>query len=142
MVLESLWMTNWEIIKYGIIFVIFLNIILSIFTVFREKRDISATWAWLLVLILLPVVGLIIYSIIGRKLPQKRLSRLQVDEEKNIKAAIESQKKEIAANQKTSKRLEESEYRLVTFFKILMTPFYLAKIMWMSLLMAPSYSIK
>lgn len=117
MVLESLWMTNWEIIKYGIIFVIFLNIILSIFTVFREKRDISATWAWLLVLILLPVVGLIIYSIIGRKLPQKRLSRLQVDEEKNIKAAIESQKKEIAANQKTSKRLEESEYRLVTFFQ-------------------------
>jgi len=117
MVLESLWMINWFIIKNAIVLIVVLNIVFSIFTVFREKRDISATWAWLLVLILLPVVGLIIYSIIGRKLPQKRLSRLQVDEEKNIKAAIEAQKTEIEANQLTSKRLEESEYRLVTFFQ-------------------------
>ena len=46
-------------------------------TVFRTKRDISATWAWLLVLTFLPVFGFLIYAFVGRKLPEKRLFRLQ-----------------------------------------------------------------
>ena len=71
----------------------------------------------MLVLILLPVIGLIIYSFIGRKLPQKRSSRLQVNEEQNIRAAIEHQKYQIGVDQKKEKRLDESFYRLVTFFQ-------------------------
>ena len=44
-----------------IILILLLNTTAAIITVFKEKRDIAATWAWLLVLNLLPVVGFVIY---------------------------------------------------------------------------------
>ncbi len=52
-------------------FIIFLNTGLAIITVFRQPRDIAATWAWLLVLTFLPVAGFIVYAFVGRKLPKK-----------------------------------------------------------------------
>ncbi|MCK8607418.1 cardiolipin synthase [Apilactobacillus ozensis] len=58
-------------------FIIFLNTGLAIITVFRQPRDIAATWAWLLVLTFLPVAGFIVYAFVGRKLPKKRLFRFQ-----------------------------------------------------------------
>ncbi|PWG00547.1 cardiolipin synthase [Levilactobacillus bambusae] len=57
--------------------IVTLNAILAIITVFREKRDIAATWAWLLVLTVFPVFGFIIYAFIGRQMPHKQLTRVQ-----------------------------------------------------------------
>ena len=53
--------------------IIVLNAVAAVITVFRDRRDIAATWAWLLVLIMIPVVGFIAYAFIGRKLPKNRL---------------------------------------------------------------------
>ena len=50
---------TWNVIKWLLITIVVINEIAALFTVFREKRDIAATWAWLL---LLPVVGFIIYA--------------------------------------------------------------------------------
>lgn len=50
-----------------LLFFIF-NIIGAIYTVFHEKRDVAATWAWLLTLTLLPGIGFIIYLFIGKKM--------------------------------------------------------------------------
>ena len=50
---------TWEIIRWVLLAVIIINELAAIFTVFREKRDIAATWAWLLVLTLIPVIGFI-----------------------------------------------------------------------------------
>ena len=40
----------------SLIVVLVLNTAAAIVTVFKQQRDISATWAWLLVLLLLPVL--------------------------------------------------------------------------------------
>ena len=40
---------------------VFINTLGAIITVFREPREISATWAWLLVLVFFPFLGFIIY---------------------------------------------------------------------------------
>lgn len=53
--------------------IIVINSVLAILTVFREPRDIAATWAWILLLLFLPVIGFILYSFAGRKLPHRRL---------------------------------------------------------------------
>lgn len=53
------------------------NTILAIFTVFKEKRAISTTWAWLLVLILLPGIGFIIYFFLGRKISKDQIFDLK-----------------------------------------------------------------
>ena len=62
---------TWTIIRWFLLTIILVNEVAAIYTVFREKRDIAATWAWLLVLTLIPVIGFIIYAFLGRKLPNR-----------------------------------------------------------------------
>ena len=45
--------------------IILLNTIAAIITVFREPREIAATWGWLIVLVMLPVFGFIMYFFFG-----------------------------------------------------------------------------
>lgn len=53
--------------------VIVLNIIFSLFIVFRERRDASTTWAWLLVLSFIPVLGFVLYLLFAQNLSRKHL---------------------------------------------------------------------
>lgn len=85
---------TWNIIKWLLLVVVFVNEIAAIFTVFREKRDIAATWAWLLVLMLIPVIGFIFYAFLGRKLPQRRLERIKTETQLKLKQAVERQKQQ------------------------------------------------
>ncbi|WP_339165567.1 cardiolipin synthase [Siminovitchia sp. FSL H7-0308] len=50
-----------------------LNIVLAGFVVFLERRDAGATWAWLLVLFFIPVVGFVLYLIFGQNLSRKKI---------------------------------------------------------------------
>ena len=45
--------------------IIFLNTIAAVITVFREPREIAATWGWLIVLVMLPVLDLSFTSSLG-----------------------------------------------------------------------------
>ena len=63
-------MSIWSMIFTAIII---LNTIGAIITVFKEKRDVAATWAWLLTLNLLPVAGFIIYLFIGKKMSKENI---------------------------------------------------------------------
>ncbi|MES9739961.1 PLDc N-terminal domain-containing protein, partial [Peribacillus frigoritolerans] len=48
--------------------VIILNILFATIVIFFERREASTTWAWLLVLYFLPVVGFILYLLFGTSL--------------------------------------------------------------------------
>lgn len=85
---------TWKIILWTLLAVILINEIAAIFTVFREKRDIAATWAWLLVLTLIPGLGFIIYALLGRKLPHKQLERIKSQTQLKLRTALEAQKKQ------------------------------------------------
>lgn len=62
---------NWII---GIfLIVILLNTIAAIITVFHRQRSIPATLAWLIVLMLLPIVGFFIFAFLGRGIAQDNL---------------------------------------------------------------------
>ena len=60
------WIDIWHIIFFA-------NAILAPWTVFHRKRSVAASWAWLIVLIILPVVGFIIYGFVGRGISQENL---------------------------------------------------------------------
>lgn len=62
---------NWLILIGFIILVG--NIILSGFVVFFERRNPSSTWAWLLVLLFIPVLGFIVYMVFGRNSKRERM---------------------------------------------------------------------
>lgn len=75
--------------------IIFINAALAVITVFRQERDIAATWAWLLVLIFLPIVGFLIYAFFGRRLPKSKLLRLTGSAKKQVRNRINQQKKKL-----------------------------------------------
>lgn len=75
-----------------ILLVLLLNTIAAIFTVLRSVRDISTTWAWLLVLIFLPVIGFGIYLFAGRGLSTKKVHAIQTEYRRGTKAFVAMQK--------------------------------------------------
>jgi cardiolipin synthetase 2 (EC 2.7.8.-) len=55
--------------------ILVLNIFLAAIIIFLERKEPSSTWAWILVLFFLPVVGFILYLLLGRQLRKKHLFR-------------------------------------------------------------------
>ncbi len=82
----------------SLIFII--NIVGAIYTVFHEKRDVAATWAWLITLVMLPGIGFIIYVFIGKKMSSGQIY--------DIKSQKSLGMTELAQFQK--EMLEESDY--------------------------------
>ncbi|MFD1428742.1 cardiolipin synthase [Lacticaseibacillus mingshuiensis] len=85
-----------SIVGWVIIGLLILNTIGAIFTVLREVRDIPTTWAWLLVLIFLPVIGFGIYLFAGRGLSSKKLEQIRAEYRKGVHAFVALQKRENA----------------------------------------------
>lgn len=73
---------TWDIIRRVIEVLWLINIGFAIWTVFRSRRDIASTWAWLLVLTVFPVVGFIIYLIFGRQLSQDDIFTMRAEDQK------------------------------------------------------------
>lgn len=55
--------------------VFLLNILLAITVIFLERKDPSSTWAWVLVLFFIPLVGFMLYLSLGRRLRKRHLFR-------------------------------------------------------------------
>ncbi|MCM3024068.1 cardiolipin synthase [Heyndrickxia ginsengihumi] len=74
-----------------LILFLILNLILLGTVIFLERRDVGATWAWLLVLSFLPVVGFILYLILGQNLSRRKIFDWKVQEKVGIKEISEYQ---------------------------------------------------
>ncbi len=72
-------------------FILLLNIIFAIIVIFKERRDVSSTWAWLLVLILIPLLGFVMYLLLGQNLSRSRLFKWEDKQKIGIEQTIERQ---------------------------------------------------
>lgn len=52
-----------------------LNFVFAIAVIFLERRNVSATWAWLMILMLLPMLGFILYIVLGQNLRRRKVFR-------------------------------------------------------------------
>ncbi|QMV41476.1 cardiolipin synthase [Cohnella cholangitidis] len=73
----------------GLVFL--LNMILASAIVFRERRDIGSTWAWLLVLYFIPVLGFIMYLLFAQNYRRIRLFEWKDIEQIGMKEAARDQ---------------------------------------------------
>ncbi|MDR3240585.1 MAG: cardiolipin synthase [Lactobacillaceae bacterium] len=87
-----------------------INVILSFIVVFRGKREVTAIWAWLMVLIGLPIVGFIIYLFVGRNLTSAKIFSLQTQEVLGIDKIVENQKSLANSELQTHHFEEESSF--------------------------------
>ncbi len=83
---------TWDVIRRIIEVLWLVNIGFAMWTVFRTRRDIASTWAWLLVLSALPVIGFIIYLFVGRKLSSDDIFNIRAEEKAFQQKIVNKQK--------------------------------------------------
>lgn len=89
MLRDSLWII--------ILLLLVVNTLGAIITVFSQKRDIATIWAWLLVLIMLPVVGFAIFFFVGSRISDKRIFRLRTQEQRGLEQIADNQRQQLEA---------------------------------------------
>lgn len=73
-----------NILSFLIVVTLFLNILFSLSLIFIERKDPTTTWAWLLILLILPGLGFVIYILLGQNLSRQKIfkEKIRVDEHK------------------------------------------------------------
>ena len=72
-----------------------INILFAFSLIFFERKEPNTTWAWLLILLVLPGIGFIIYLFLGQNLSRQKIFReKKVTDEKKAKELLEKFKKE------------------------------------------------
>ncbi|PWW26230.1 cardiolipin synthetase 2 [Cytobacillus oceanisediminis] len=84
---------------YSIMLTVFLvlNIILAVFVIFLERRDAGATWAWLMVLFFIPLLGFFMYLFFGQNLTRRKMFQWEDRKKIGIDELLASQIKGIKA---------------------------------------------
>ena len=77
--------------------IFFVNILLSIVIIFRERRQTAQTWAWLLVLLFIPVVDLYSIFLWSRNL-QRKIFDLRTQAKIGLNVELEEQKQALQRN--------------------------------------------
>ncbi|ARI75952.1 cardiolipin synthase [Halobacillus mangrovi] len=99
-----------NIIPYILTTILILNVLLALAIIFLERRDASATWAWLMVLLFLPIVGFLLYLIFGRRLSHKEIFTWDKKSRLGLLTAVQEQLKAIKDNTLEVQRKEIVSY--------------------------------
>ena len=84
---------TWDIIRRTLEVLWIINVIFAVWTVFRSRRSVVATWAWMLVLTILPGIGFILYLFFGRQLSQDEIFAIQKEQKETRNHYLNQQKK-------------------------------------------------
>lgn len=98
-------------IPYLLGFVLIMNIILAFTVIFLERRDATSTWAWLMVLFFIPIVGFIVYLIFGRQLSNSKIFTWDAKSELGVKTRAQKQLRAIEKNELTYNHKELADYK-------------------------------
>ena len=97
-----------EFISSFLYLIILANTIGAVITVFREPREIAATWGWLIVLIMLPIIGFIIYFFFGRRIRKKRIFNMKSQETVGLQELVEQQQRDL---ERTKEKIGAPKFR-------------------------------
>lgn len=70
----------------------YLNLIFALLIIFFERRSPTTTWAWLMVLLLLPGIGFILYLLLGQNLSRRRIFELKIQDDRFHKKLLVQEK--------------------------------------------------
>ncbi len=76
-------------------YILAINILLALAVVFLERRNVAATWSWLMVLLFIPIVGFILYVILGQNLSRRKLYKWNQREFEMIQTLTQAQARRI-----------------------------------------------
>src|SRR5699024_9994500 len=76
-------------IVFSILFIV--NIILAGIIIFFERQNVSTTWSWLMVLVLIPLLGFILYLIFNKNFSRKHMFYWADKDKVGIKTQVSEQ---------------------------------------------------
>lgn len=106
-----------DILRMGIESTAVINVLLSIVIIFVERRDPRIVWAWLLVLNLIPIVGFILYLLIGMDFYKNRLFRIKEIEDELRKVALK-QERLITSKELYLEEKEQNKYQDLILYNL------------------------
>src|SRR5699024_3847118 len=86
-------------ISYLLGFIMVVNFILAFTVIFLERKDATATWAWLMVLFFIPILGFALYLIFGKTISNRKIFTWDTKSKLGVKRAVQAQKRAIEENQ-------------------------------------------
>ncbi|QGG48616.1 cardiolipin synthase [Heliorestis convoluta] len=95
-----------------------LNIISAIVVIFLERRNVAATWAWLMVLLFLPGIGFLLYLVLGQSLRRRRIFKIKEEEIKAIEKRVDKQKSLLLQGEMAYKDPETLCYQDMIFMNL------------------------
>ena len=98
--------------------VMIVNIILGISIVFLERKNASSTWAWLMVLLFIPIAGFILYLIFGKPISKGRIFTWDTKSRLGLKAAVQSQLRELETHDLEYKDKDMARYASLTYLNL------------------------
>ena len=77
--------------QIGFVHLFYLNLILSIIIIFFQRRDPRTVWTWILVLNFLPIIGIVLYLLIGQDYRKSKMFKMKTLDDRIRKAAIKQE---------------------------------------------------
>ena len=77
-----------------------LNIILSFVIIFMERKDPTATLAWLLVLLALPGIGFFLYLLLSQNFSRKKLFTMKINAKRSFGDFLKVQQENFNSDKK------------------------------------------
>ena len=102
-----------SILAYIAIGILVINVILAGFVVFFERRNPASSWAWLFVLLFIPVFGFVIYMIFGRNSKREKMFRVKEEYDREVYYKYLLQDERCVGRVKAQKEIIEKGGRLV-----------------------------
>ena len=75
--------------------ILIINILIALAIIFLERKDTSATLAWIMVLLFIPILGTIFYIVFSQNISRQKIFRLYENEEEMISASLKKQSEAI-----------------------------------------------
>ncbi|HZG16697.1 MAG TPA: cardiolipin synthase [Candidatus Bathyarchaeia archaeon] len=86
------------LLQHIYILVSVMNLLLAAVLIFLERKNIAATWAWLMVLLFLPGVGFLLYLLLGQNLSKRRIYKIKDEEFSYFKQQADVQLEALESN--------------------------------------------
>lgn len=100
-----------EVMPYLFGFIIIFNIALGFSIIFLEHKDASSAWAWLMVLLFIPILGFFLYLIFGKPLSKRKIFTWDTKSKLGVKKEVQAQMRDLEEDQFHFKDARLAEYK-------------------------------
>ncbi|GGB35331.1 cardiolipin synthase [Virgibacillus dakarensis] len=105
-------------IPYFLGFIIIFNIALAFTIIFLERKDPQSTWAWLMVLLFIPIAGFFLYLIFGKNLSRQRIFTWDTKSRLGVKKAVQAQMRALEEDRFVFKHPDIAAYKDLYFLHL------------------------